>query len=205
MGHGHQTPKVSPDDDNDLEEYSDDHEPARVIPDIEDTVDSQGRLINQQPVYDRILNAEVSLQLGEEHAVGKVARRALGPDGRTTGTYDDNPFLNTMIYEVEFPDGQMKEYSANIIAENMLSQVDADGYSSPLMEGIVDYSKDQAVAVPKSDMYVVTRRGQKRMRKTTQGYKLLIKWADKSESWVSLKDMKESHPVETAEFAKAGR
>ena len=26
-----------------------------------------------------------------------------------------------MIYEVEFPDGQLKEYAANVIAENMLS------------------------------------------------------------------------------------
>jgi hypothetical protein len=28
-------------------------------------------------------------------------------------------------------------------------------------------------------------------------------WADDSESWIALKDMKESHPVEVAEFAKA--
>jgi hypothetical protein len=41
------------------------------------------------------------------------------------------------------------------------------------------------------------------MRKTTQGWKLLIKWANGSESWIALKDMKESHPIETAEFAKA--
>ena len=41
------------------------------------------------------------------------------------------------------------------------------------------------------------------MRKTTKGWKLLVKWADESETWVPLKDMKESHPVETAEFARA--
>jgi hypothetical protein len=32
---------------------------------------------------------------------------------------------------------------------------------------------------------------------------VLVKWADKSESWIPLKNMKESHLVETAEFAKA--
>ena len=115
----------------------------------------------------------------------------------------DNPTNNTMIYEVEFPDGQIKEYSANIIAENMLSQVDPEGYSLTLMEAIVDYKRDEAVAIPKSEMYVVSKRGQKRLRKTTQGWKLLIHWKDGSESWVPLKDMKESHPVEVAEFAKA--
>jgi hypothetical protein len=31
-----------------------------------------------------------------------------------------------MISEVEFPDGQIKKYAANIIAENMLTQVDSD-------------------------------------------------------------------------------
>jgi hypothetical protein len=108
------------------------------------------------------------------------------------------------MYEVEFPDGKIKEYAANIIAENMLSQVDSEGYSLTLLDTIVDYKKDEAVAIPKSEMHVITNRGQKRMRKTTQGWKLLIHcWKDGSESWILLKDMKESHPIEVAEFARA--
>ena len=51
----------------------------------------------------------------------------------------NNPFLNSIIYDVEFPDGQVKEYAANIIAENMLTQVDSDGMSTTLMEAIVDH------------------------------------------------------------------
>ena len=35
------------------------------------------------------------------------------------------------------------------------------------------------------------------------GWKLLVKWRDQSESWVKLAELKESHPVETAEFAKS--
>ena len=35
------------------------------------------------------------------------------------------------------------------------------------------------------------------------GWKLLVKWSDGSETWVLLKDMKESHPLEVADFAKA--
>ena len=85
----------------------------------------------------------------------------------------------------------------------MLTQVDSDGYSKAVMQGIIDFQKDDAVAVSKTNMYVVTPRGQKRMRKTTQGWKLLIQWAGGSESWIALKDMKESHPVEVAEFARA--
>eukprot|EP00957_Ditylum_brightwellii_P148461 11302884-Ditylum_brightwellii.AAC.1 len=125
------------------------------------------------PAYDLLLNAEVSLQLGDEVKVGKVTQRAVGPNGTVTGTYDNNPMMNTRIYDVEFPGGQVREYAANIIAENMLTQVDSDGYTKTLMELIVDYKKDEAVAVAKNDMYVVTPRGQKRACKTTQGWRLL--------------------------------
>ena len=41
------------------------------------------------------------------------------------------------------------------------------------------------------------------MRKTTCGWKLLVLWKDGSETWIPLKDMKESHLVKTAEYAKS--
>ena len=43
-------------------------------------------------------------------------------DGNIVGTYDDNPILNTIVYDVEFPDGAVKQYAANVIAENMYTQ-----------------------------------------------------------------------------------
>ena len=93
--------------------------------------------------------------------MGKVARRSLDADGRTTGTYHDNPFLNTITYNVEFPDGQVREYGANIIAENMLTQVDSDGYSLPLMDSIIDHQRDPSQAIPIEDKYIMTKSGQK--------------------------------------------
>jgi hypothetical protein len=173
------------------------------VPDIEDTVDANGKLLNQQPAYDRILHSEVSLQLGDEITVGRVTKRAIGPDGTVAGSYDENPYLNSMIYEVEFPDGQTKEYAANMIAENMLTQVDEDGFSLTMLDGIIDHRKDEEVAVPKAEKHAFMTGGQRRPRKTTAGWSLLVKWADKSESWIPLKDLKESHPCETAEYAKA--
>ena len=167
---------------DDFEEYEDEDEAARIVPNIEDTVDAKGKLLNQQPAYDKLLQSEVSLQLGETMSFGKVTKRAIGPDGTVAGTYDENPYLNSMIYEVEFNDGQIKEYAANMIAENMLTQVDSDGFSLTMMKAIIDYRKDEAVAVPETDRYVFTRGGQKRPRKTTIGWCLLVKWADDSES-----------------------
>ena len=46
----------------------------------------------------------------------------------------------------------------------------------------------------------MNRNGQRRLRKTTVGWKLLVLWKDGNEQWIPLKDLKESHPVDVAEF-----
>ena len=52
----------------------------------------------------------------------------------------------------------------------------------------------------KSDGHFITRRRQKRLRRTTAGWGLLIKWKDPTESWVKLADMKASHPVKVTKY-----
>ena len=69
----------------------------------------------------KLSTTESQLQLGEEMVTGKVTQRTIGPDGQVTGTYDNNTYLNPIINDVDFPAGQVKEYAANIIAENMLT------------------------------------------------------------------------------------
>ena len=105
-----------------------------------------------------------------------------------------------MLYNVKFPDGTVKPYSANIIAQNMYSQVDEDGYSKSGFHSIVDYKKDKD-AVPMNQKYIVTKSGQKRCRQSTAGWKLLVKFEDASTQWIPLKILKETNPVEVAELA----
>jgi hypothetical protein len=38
-------------------------------------------------------------------------------------------------------------------------------------------------------------------KKTTKGWKLLVKWKDGSTQWVRLPDLKESNPVELEEYS----
>ena len=45
----------STESDNEYEKYEDEDEPACFLPDIEDTVDASGKLLNQKPVYNKIL------------------------------------------------------------------------------------------------------------------------------------------------------
>jgi hypothetical protein len=72
-----------------------------------------------------------------------------------------------------------------------------------LMRDIIDYKKDEAMAVPIKDKYLTTRSGQRRLRKTTHGWSFLANWRDGTESWVKLAELKDSYPIELAECAKA--
>ena len=41
------------------------------------------------------------------------------------------------------------------------------------------------------------------MRKTTVGWKFKVEWKDGSTTWIPLKDLKESHPVQLAKYVMA--
>ena len=183
--------------------YSDDVEPDLIeIPDDEDPVDEKGTAIFEQPITDSWINAELNLTQGEKIQNAKVIGRSKDSNGQTIGTFHENPLLSTILYDVEFPDGEIKEYGANAIAMNMYSQVDPDGHRTQLVEDIVDYKKDHT-AVSMADKYLITKSGQRRMRKSTVGWKLLVQFKNGTEEWIPLKVMKESNPVEVAEFSVA--
>lgn len=177
-------------------------EPEILHYDDTDPVDDQGVAVSEQPLYDRFIHAEVSLPQGEKLSSAKVIGVSKDSNGDSVGLFNENPLLNTIIYDVEFPDGMVRQYAANTIAENILSQVDEDGHSHNVIEAVIDYSTD-GHAVQKGNEYVVTKRGRKRVRHTTAGWKLLVLWKSGYEEWVSLKRMKEFYPIEVAEFAKS--
>ena len=182
--------------------YEDDDEPATSIPTIDDPVDANGRALDQQPAYDVLIDAELMLPQRDQLRPAKVRRRTADPDGRVTGTYNSNPLMNTLTYDVEFDDGEVKEYAANVIAENLLSQVDDEGFTLTHLDSIVSHRK-LPDALSSEDAYAVTKRGAKRLRKTTRGWDLQVKWTDGSTQWVPLSDMKEAYPVQTADYAKS--
>jgi hypothetical protein len=105
------------------------------------------------------------------------------------------------MYTVKFPDGKEAEYDANIITDNMLSMRDEEGNQYLLMNHIVDHNKEEN-AVPKKDAFIWIC-GRKYPRKTSKGWKLCVEWKDGTTSWVPLSTLKESNPVEMAEYAVA--
>ena len=51
------------------------------------------------------------------------------------------------------------------------------------------------------DAFIVNKSGHKRRRETTKGWEILLQWKDGSTTWVKLKDVKDSNPVQLAEYA----
>ena len=54
-----------------------------------------------------------------------------------------------------------------------------------------------------SGKYFKTNQVRQTQHKTTVGWALQIKWKNGSTQWVKLKDLKESNPVDVAEYATA--
>ena len=139
--------------------------------------------------FDEFLSAQVLLPVGGELRRGQVTRRLRDHNGKPIGTRNANPFLDTREYEVSFPDGSSDAYTANIIAENIYTQVDEEGRSYTLLSEIIDHEEDTKVTSSETS------------RHTTKGWRFLVAWKDGSTSYVPLREMKNSFPLETADYA----
>eukprot|EP00957_Ditylum_brightwellii_P144437 11002661-Ditylum_brightwellii.AAC.1 len=106
-----------------MEVYSNDDEPPSDVPEVDDPVHSEGYLVDQQPPYDQLINAEVALPQNDKMRMAKVIGHAVDPYGQSVETYNDNHLLSSIVYEVQYLDEEVKEYSANTTTENFLSQV----------------------------------------------------------------------------------
>jgi hypothetical protein len=80
----------------------------------------------------------------------------------------------------------------------------SDGWQFQLIDKIIDHSSD-ASAVSRDNMYVDKDGSNRHLRRTTKGWKLLIQWKDGTSTWERLANLKESNPVQVAEYAVANK
>jgi hypothetical protein len=154
---------------------------------------------------DAHINMELAIPRdGDGPDFAKVVKRLKDKDGLPIGKANNNPILDTRMYEVEYKDGHKASLAANAIAENMFAQVDDEGNRHVLFEEIVDHRTDGS-EVKQQDAFITTRTGTKRRKETTKGWEILVQWKDGSTTWVALKDMKNSYPVQLAEYATQRR
>ena len=115
------------------------------------------------------------------------------------GTANENPISDTRVYESEYVDGQKASLTANDIAQNMFAQVDDEGNIHVLFDEIIDHCHT-ALALKQVSAFIVTSSGNMQRQDTTKGWDMLIQWKDSSTTWVPLKEMKKTHPVQVSEY-----
>ena len=150
---------------------------------------------------DTYLNMEIALPRdGDGPEYAKVTKRLRDANGIPIGTANDNPILDTRLYEVEYLDGHRASLTANTIAENLFSQVDEEGNRFALLDAVIDHRVD-GTEVKQDDAFITSANGGRRRKETTKGWEILLQWKDGSTTWEAMKDVKESYPVQLAEYA----
>ena len=100
---------------------------------------------------------------------------------------------------MELYDGSYHELTVSQIAEATFSQIDAEGHHFHLLSKITDH-KPNVSAISISDGFINSSNGNHVTKKTTYIWKLQVEWKDGSKSWVPLKDLKASYPIELSEY-----
>jgi hypothetical protein len=167
-------------------------DPLAAMPDADEYTPEQ---------YDEYVGSEVLLPVGSELLRGVVKKRHHDLNGNPYGLRNSNPILDTRSYDVQLPDGSIGTYGANILAENIMSSVDDEGNLFVLMDEIIQHRKTKEALVGEDGWYI-TKTGTRRRKPTTKGWELLISWKDGTSSWTRLADIKESFPLEVAEYVK---
>ncbi len=147
--------------------------------------------------YDNYIPAEVLLPRGDDLVLGNGISRKRDADDNLIGIAHKNPIFDTRLCQVQFPEGQVEEFSTNIIAQNLYSQIDNEGHHFILLDKILDYGKDDD-AIPYENRFVISNNGNIYKRQTTKGWHLCVQWKDGLTSWEALQDMKESFPIKGA-------
>jgi hypothetical protein len=150
--------------------------------------------------FDQYISAQIVVPKGDQHVLGTVIGRKHDIHGNPIGKANSNPIFDTRIYQVQLPDGHVEEFTANVIAECLYSQVDDEGRQYVILDDIIDYKvTDESLA--EEEKFQISSNGNIHHRRTTKGWKLCVLWKDGSTSWEALKDMKEAFPIQVAEFA----
>ncbi|CAJ1945011.1 unnamed protein product [Cylindrotheca closterium] len=101
------------------------------------------------------VNMEIGLRRGQEGELQRavVHRRLVDAEGNPMGVANNNQLLDTRQYKVEYEDGSTEVLAANLLAENLLAQVDEHGHRHLLMEEITEHRSDEKAVKMKDAFY----------------------------------------------------
>ena len=103
----------------------------------------------------------------------RVKHRAIDDNRKPIGTLHNNPIVDW----VKYLDGRKDVLIANIIAENLLAQVDQEGHHQLMLDEITDYRKLLETISKEEGTYQMST-GCVRNKRTTQGWEFYVIWKD---------------------------
>ena len=135
---------------------------------------------------DYLVDSEMLLSVGDRHELARVLYRKCHSNCLPVGTTRKEPAMDTHVYKVRFPDDRTEELATNTIAEVLYAQCDPNGNQYIMFDAIVDYGKNPNVTISRNNQVMIVN-GKKVVSHSTHGWEL--------------SDLKESHPLQAAEFA----
>ena len=150
---------------------------------------------------DNLIGSQVKLpDKGDIPLLVTVKKSKRDSHAQPVGRAGNDPVLDSRIYEFEYPDGRVEEYSMNTILENLVEQVGSNDWDVILLDKILVVRRDSNTSVMQGLDAVTTIMGRKRPIITTKGWDVQVKWKDGSISWHPLSLVKRSNPVDLAEY-----
>ena len=162
--------------------------------------DPPEELATTPKVGDTYINTELMLPRGSTRPKGRVTGRKRDAGGQVCGQANNNPILDTRTYLVQFGDGEVTELMVNVIDAQMYAQYDPDGNRYVILDDLTDHRKSSK-ALSIEYQKATDSCGRNTMRGSTAGWNFFYQWKDGSTSLEKLCNLKESHPVEMAEYA----
>ncbi len=103
-----------------------------------------------------------------------IVSRKRDAEGNIFGCAHDDPILNSLIYNVEFADGEVTTLTANAIAKAMYTQCNPDGNKYLLQDKLINVKRTEEALT--FDQQQITVNETTHQRKSTKGWFICFWW-----------------------------
>jgi hypothetical protein len=159
-----------------LEEETAEFETLPSIDETQDESDLPPLDVYDEDTLNPLINAEIILPQGDGIDLASVMDKYRAHDGSSIGCRNKNPLLDSRIYIVKFPDGEIKDIDYNILAEHLFSQMDKDGNQFRLFSGIIGHRRNGNAVDNEYQMRISGKRKVK--NKSIYGWAFENEWRD---------------------------
>ena len=120
-------------------------EPEELMPDQDDAPNPEEG--------DKYIGMEVKFTRGFRYQCATVAHRKQNVDGVLIGLRNDNPILDTMVYEDMFSGGKVVDVLSNQVAESILTSCNTEVDEFMVFREIL-YHRSDDMASSKEDVFI---------------------------------------------------